>query len=119
MTDKIAIAAKIAGDWWAERLMQGDKEMFAKEVAARVETALRSGATRVYLECDYDPQGILLEAVQAIGLKCQGFMFSADGILPRKHALDVRVDTIKPKEGYGNWREAIQVPVPGEGGGEA
>ena len=101
-------AAEMAGEWWAERLQQGNKEQFAEEIRVRVLEKLQT-RERVYLECDYDPRGILLEAVRAIGIECRGFMFSADGILPRKHALQVRHDRLEPKEGYGNLTEIIKV----------
>ena len=101
-------AAEMAGKWWAERLQQGNKEQFAEEIRVRVLEKLQT-RERVYLECDYDPQGILLEAVRAIGIECGGFMFSADGILPRKHALQVQHDRLEPKEGYANLTDIIKV----------
>ena len=101
-------AAEMAGKWWAERLYRGNKEQFAEEIRVRVLLELQTREI-VYLECDYDPQGILLEAVHAIGIECRGFLFSADGILPRKHALKVRHDRLEPKEGYGNLTDIIKV----------
>lgn len=101
-------AARKAGEWWAERLQQGDKAKFAKEVEQRVLSKLQT-QDAVFLECDYDPQGILLEAVRTIGVECRGFMFSGRGILPQKHSLRVTADTLEPKEGYGNWKEPISV----------
>lgn len=105
-------AAQMAGKWWAKLLQKGDKEQFAKETEQRVLSQLQKSECKipgVYLECDYDPQGILLEAVNAIGIKCGGYMFSARGILPRKHSLFVTKDKLVPKEGYGNWTEEIAV----------
>jgi hypothetical protein len=113
-------AARMAGQWWAERLQQGDKSRFAKEVEDRVLNELRSGKKSVFLQCDYDPQGILLEAVLAIGIKCRGVFFSARGILPEKHSLMVRATELEPKEGYGNWTDKIPVvneSAPKGGGG--
>lgn len=101
-------AAKMAGQWWAERLERGDKDRFASEIEKRVGEALQT-KPYVLLECDYDPQGILLEAVRAIGIECAGFMFSARGILPDKHSLTVTTITLIPKEGYGRWTTPIDV----------
>ena len=101
-------AAKMAGQWWADRLQQGDKEKFAKEIEWRILYALEEEGT-IYLVCDYDPHGILLDALHAIGMECRGYMFSAKGILPEKHELMVTENYLAPKEGYGNWTEKILV----------
>ena len=103
-----AKAARIAGEWWAERLQRGDKAQFAHEVERRTLEKLEKEG-RVNLNCDYDPLDILLDAVQAIGLECTGYFFSADGILPRKHELRVTATELLPKEGYGNWTTPIPV----------
>jgi hypothetical protein len=128
--DQIAVAAKMAGDWWAERLADehADKrEAFAQAVAARVDDALRGKAywswgegrkegdgepcESIYTEVDYDPQGLMLDAVrETIAPDCRGMMFSARGILPQKHQLRVAPDKLTPKEGYGNWTAPILVP---------
>lgn len=102
-------AARMAGEWWAERLQQGDKDKFAQEIKWRVFEELQREKF-VFLECDYDPHGILLDAVHAIGIECRGMFFSADGILPRKHSLRVTESLLEPKEGYGNWKDVIPVP---------
>jgi hypothetical protein len=101
-------AARMAGAWWGERLLQGDKKRFSEEVEKRVLAELKEHG-RSHLECDYDPFGILLEAVHAIGIECRGFMFSAQGILPKKHSLTVYPEHLIPKEGYGNWTKEIEV----------
>lgn len=124
-------AAVLAGNWWAERLNSahaGKREAFALAVAIRIDKALRGVCSwnwndridheepfkpreRVETEVDYDPRGLLLEAVrEVIDPACRGCMFSADGILPRKHALGVTRTTLSPKEGYGNWTSDIEVP---------
>ena len=83
---------------------------FAEAVAIRVDLALR-GQDMVFTECDYDPQGLLLDAVrEVIDPQCRGFGFSARGILPEKHSLDIAKNELSPKEGYGNWMPAIPVP---------
>jgi hypothetical protein len=102
-------AANAAADWWTERLMGGDRQKFRDSLRANVLADLNATG-RCYLECDYDPQKHLLTAARDAGLECRGFMFSARGILPQKHSLDVTPDKLEPKEGYGNWTDAIQVP---------
>lgn len=103
-------AAQMAAKWWGDRLRSGDREAFEEFLAMELEMALMHTPS-VFLECDYDPQGILLQAVRAAGVECSGFMFSAKGILPTKHDLTVRPDRLEPKEGYGNWVAHIPVPT--------
>lgn len=110
---QIKTAARMAAQWWRERLETGDKDAFENYLAAAVEKALCEREP-VFLRCDYDPEGVLLDAVRAAGVECTGFMFSGDGILPRKHDLTVYADRLEPKEGYGNWRPEIAVPAPDE-----
>lgn len=100
--------AHAAAKWWGDRLRQGDRMKFEAVIKDHVLKHLESNG-RCYLECDYDPFGALLEAVKAAGLDCRGFMFSAKGILPQKHALDIEPGVLKPKEGYGNWTADIKV----------
>jgi hypothetical protein len=108
--DQIERAAQMATHWWVERLIAGDKEKFAQTLKPLVEADLRSFG-RCNLDCDYDPHGHLLTAVRAAGLECRGALFSARGILPEKHDLDVFPNILRPKEGYGNWTAVIPVPT--------
>jgi hypothetical protein len=132
MSERIQNAAAMMGKWWADRLndQHADKrEAFAAAVARRVEQSLRgeyywswhgredgNGTMPPFVrtDCDYDPQGLLLEAVvEAVDATCRGSGFSARGILPQKHELDLDTEAwvLKPKEGYGNWTEDIPVPL--------
>ncbi len=116
--DQIAAAAKMAGEWWAERLssQHADKRAaFAAAVAKHCEHELRTRPEpHCWLEVDYDPQGPMLMAVrEAVNPNCVGMGFSARGILPQKHELEVTPFELKPKEGYGNWTAAIEVPAVG------
>lgn len=107
--DQIEAAANAATNWWVERLMSGNRSKFAETLRPLIEKDLREHGA-CYLECDYDPRGHLLTAVRESGHpECQGFMFSANGILPQKHTLDVLPHVLKPKEGYGNWTDDIPV----------
>jgi hypothetical protein len=101
----------MAAEWWSERLQQGDREAFkAKLTELVVEELLEHPRGLCLLQVDYDPQGLLLEAVRAAGVECAGFLFSAEGILPAKHWLGVSATELKPKEGYGKWTAPIPVP---------
>lgn len=102
-------AAKMAAEWWADRLQQGDRAAFVAALRDLVARDLEARGS-CHLECDYDPAGHLLEAVRAAGVECRGFMFSAKGILPEKHSLAVWPYKMLPKEGYGNWTNEIMVP---------
>lgn len=124
-----AKAAEMAGKWWAERLEPkhaDKKEAFAAAVARLVGEALRGDAYWVFgenrragdgvprghvnTESDYDPQGLLLDAVrEVIDPECRGFAGSSYGILPLKHTLTITRDVLKPKEGYGNFTADIAV----------
>jgi len=96
--------------------MQGDHAKFQEYLERAVTEALNDptseymrAAGYVHLQCDYDPKGILLDAVIAAGVECRGFAFSAKGILPMKTDLQVFPDHLEPKEGYGNWTAHIPV----------
>lgn len=104
-----ATASRIAANWWADRLQSGDKEKFRKSLQLAIFEELESGKKIVHTECDYDPRGILLDAVNVAGNDCGGFMFSAKGILPLKHSLEISATELQPKEGYGNWTDPIKV----------
>lgn len=108
MNNQIKLAAKMATEWWAERLLSGDKIKFSETLQPLIENDLISRGS-CFLECDYDPQKHLLTAVRAAGLECGGFLFSAKGILPTKHTLAVVPSRLTPKEGYGNWTAEIEV----------
>lgn len=99
--------AHAAARWWAERLIKGDAGKFQECLYRKVLAELKSSEV-VYLENDYDPKGILLDAVrETVDESVRGFLFSGDGIFPRKHSTTIRVGSIKPKEGYGNWTDEI------------
>lgn len=105
-----ARAARMAAEWWAERLQHGDKARFMEALQAAVEAELGERG-RITLQCDHDPMGPLLEAVLAAGVECRGVLFSARGILPENHVLIVKPHELSPKEGYGAWTAKIPVPA--------
>lgn len=111
--------ALAAAKWWGDRLQQGDREKFEAHLAEAIDASLKEQEEkypkyepRVRLSCDYDPQGLVLDAVRAAGVECRGFMFSAEGILPQKHTLHVTKGKLEPKEGYGNCTAHILVEEP-------
>src|SRR6185436_21154713 len=88
------------------------KEKFHEILKAKIIEEFKKEDGRLNIENDYDPQGILLDAVREIGIDCQGFFFSGNGIFPRKHSTDFHQDKngnliCSPKEGYGNFLEII------------
>lgn len=125
-------AAKMAGKWWAERLSDKyavKRDELAAAVEKRVLETLRGVAyygwqgervegsgkpeTFASVECDYEPKGLLANAVQEVfGGELDNFkLFTAmQDLFPRKHDLRVSRDELRPKEGYGNWTESIPVP---------
>jgi len=101
-------AAAMAANWWARRLLAGDREKFVEALYPLILADLKSEG-QCLTECDYDPRDHLLTAVRAAGLECSGMGGSAVGILPMKHSLGVFPDRLEPKEGYGNWLAAMPV----------
>ena len=109
MNEQIGKAAAKAAQWWKERLNQDyDREAFYEALRPKIEAELKKHG-RCFTENDYDPSGILLEAVRDIGIDCRGCLFSGDGIFPRKHYLRITPEKLQPKEGYGNRTDEITV----------
>lgn len=111
---QFALAAQMAGDWWAARLGNSYRDkanVFAAAVAKRVEARLLAGAVGVVLTCDYEPWDDLLDAVRET-VEPDRFRSgtAAQTVLPRKHTLIVGPHELKGKEGYGNWTPTIAVP---------
>ena len=89
---------EIAAQWWADRFEIKDKREELKEALLK---HLPDGDWKTYN--DYDPDGPLLLAVSEV-TECRGFMFSGDGLFPRKTGLHRRGDILVAKEGYGaDW----------------
>jgi hypothetical protein len=121
------MAAKMAGEWWAERLADEYAEhrpAFARAVEVRVLQELRgechwgwSGQLkegpgyqdRSKTENDYDPHYCLIPALSEALPHVPEYKLR--NALPNKHALDVHANRLKPKEGYGNWVADILVPA--------
>lgn len=102
----ITKTAKVAANWWADRLKKGDKEKFVQFLQQKIEQHL-SISPGLDLRCDYDPWGVLLDAVREAGIECSGVLCSAEGILPMKHSLTIKPGLLIPKEGYGNFTDNI------------
>jgi hypothetical protein len=99
---------EFAASWWADRL---DAQHADQRDAFRVSLATRLGEqTKWILECDYDPLGVLLEAVREAGIECSGRKWSANGILPKKTMLIRDEDGLRSKEGYGGGWQTIGSP---------
>jgi len=125
--EQIEMAAKMAGEWWAERLADqyADKRAaFAKAVETRVLQELRGECywdwrgerkegrgydNRSFTESDYDPHNCLIPALAEALPDVPEYKLR--NALPNKHTLDVYADRLKPKEGYGNWTAEIAVPA--------
>lgn len=90
---------EFAADWWAERFQKDEhREAFRVELLRLLNA---EGPHDIRLSVDYDPEGLLLEAIQNIGIPCSGSMFSADGLLPRKTFMRVKAQSCEWKRGYG------------------
>ena len=124
--DKKANAAKMAGEWWAERLASKYAEhrpAFAAAVEKRVLQELRGECywdwhgerhegvghkDRSFTENDYDPHNCLIEALREALPDVPDYKLRT--ALPTKHTLDVTPVKLTPKEGYANYTAEIRVP---------
>ena len=127
--DQMQKAAKMAGEWWAQRLddkYAGQRDAFSAAVAKRVEQELRGECYwdwfgiriegqgyegRSETEFDYDPHNCLCEAL-AEAIPSMSVMDLKE-CLPRKHHLLIYANRLVPKEGYGNWTPDVPVPAVG------
>lgn len=111
-------AIDAAVDWWAANWQKaGSKAAFRAALHELVTAYAAEEDGRILLECDYDPQGLLLQAVQTVEPNCRGFMFSAEGLLPMKTHTWIRPHEVTLKHGYGApdqvlWRSLDQEPKP-------
>ena len=133
--DQVQTAAKMAGDWWAERLSDkyaDRRPALAAAVAQRVADTLNGAAYWDWLgvrcegsgkpesqcrsECDYEPKGLLASAVAEVfhDMKRWELFTSTQDLFPRKHDLRVTREALHPKEGYGQWTAKIRVPAVGD-----
>lgn len=133
--DQVQTAAKMAGDWWAERLSDKYAERrpaLAVAVAQRVADTLNGVAywdwqgvrcegrgkpeSQCHAECDYEPKGLLASAVAEVfhDMKPWQLFTSTQDLFPRKRDLRVTREALHPKEGYGQWTAEIRVPAVGD-----
>lgn len=132
--DQVQIAAKMAGDWWADRLNDKYAERrpeLSAAVARRVAEELTGAAyydffgerqegdgkpnTHSSVECDYEPKGLLANAEAEVFHDMQKWQLftSAQDLFPGKHELCVMRESLRPKEGYGNRTPELRVPTGG------
>jgi hypothetical protein len=65
------------------------------------------------LAVDYDPQGLLLEAIRKFQ-ECRGFMFSAEGILPLKTVMRITPAMVEVRAGRrSEWENVWQAATSG------
>lgn len=87
--------------WWADRLDDQYAD-YRDEFRRKLASLLDDDPSWQRLGVDYDPDRTLREALNAAGIDCRGFLFSARDILPGKTAVLKRPDgIIEAKEGYG------------------
>lgn len=86
---------ELCAQWWADRLEIEDKrEDFKHALLPKIQDGMG-------LWVDYDPEGVLLEALREVGIECAGVSFSANGILPRKTGMNIYDGIVEVSEGYG------------------
>ncbi|MBE3039656.1 MAG: hypothetical protein IMZ62_12710 [Chloroflexi bacterium] len=113
-----ADAKKIVADWWAKFTPGEHRQAFHAALLLQM-----PDTGEVLVRNDYDPDGVLLEAVRAVGIECRGRMFSGDDIgFPRKtwtRIDDNNVPTLK--HGYGANEQVMKdvlTKAAEEGGGK-
>jgi hypothetical protein len=94
--------------WWADKWQQLEtREAFRAALRNQLEAFEHEDVSPEYggyllsLDCDYDPKGLLLDAVRDTGIDCRGYLFSATGLLPSKHLVMVYPGGAEAKAGYG------------------
>ena len=98
-------AGELAADWWGSKLLPehaDNRGQFEQELQLRVTRTLAdSNPKEVMLEVDYDPQGLLLDALRAANIPCSGQMCSADEVFGfRKSWMRVEPSVITISHGY-------------------
>jgi hypothetical protein len=102
-------AAVQSAFWWAEKLDEKyntRRYVFAENLASIIERELNKFPYEsryeiiLSIECDYDPDVYLQEALQRSSIPYKNTFFSSDGILPAKHLLVISPELIEGKEGY-------------------
>jgi hypothetical protein len=118
----ISKEARIAADWWKERLDAATPEQ-QETFRAKLEELINvefnnpkspfvfgpSDDPWLKVQTDYDPDEMLVNALDAAGIAPTGFIATCDGLLPRKHMLQIHKGYIEVKEGYGYWVQPILV----------
>jgi hypothetical protein len=112
MKNEQAIEAAVT--YWSGLLERvGSRERFAEKLRNElIERWSRASELpvfpRVFIGVDYDPCPVLLSALRACEVDCAGFMFSADGLFPRKHTSVLTDGAFAVSEGYGaGWRSVF------------
>jgi hypothetical protein len=112
LRNQIKKVAFDAAFWWANKLgeqFNTRRGTFAENLAVAIERKMNEFTKEsqykieLTINCDYDPDEILLEALTKSSISLKSKMFSCDEILPRKHFLKVCPEFIEGKEGYGEW----------------
>jgi len=92
-----------AANWWAERFEVDElRDQFRQALLKRI-----PDTDRWALTSDYDPQGVLLDAVRDV-VECRGYLCSSDGILPYKTTLLLDDGRLIGKQGYGAPWEVVK-----------
>lgn len=107
-----------AADWWADEALHPSKDFYRETFRNMLLVRLENNPNWEILCNDYDPEGILLEAVQKAGIECAGCMFSGNDIFPRKTRLYQRDGKLFESVGRGSqhvevWpeRKAPTAPI--------
>lgn len=129
--DRVQIASKMAGEWWAKQLADkyaDRRPALANAVAQRVADELNGvaywnwrsercdgdGKPKSYstVECDYEPMKLLASAVGEVFHDMEPWQLfsSIQDLFPQKYYLRVTREALHQQEGYGNWLPNIPVP---------
>jgi len=111
MTNQPAIEAAV--NYWTSELQPPDKrDAFRAHLRLAIATAWEQAVefhnqhpdwpAHVKIGVDYDPCPILLTALRACGVECQGFMFSAKGLFAGKTFSQLGEGTFFVREGRGD-----------------
>lgn len=116
----MSVAAHLAADWWAERLLDESRRAdFRATLIPIFERELQEAAAEPGFEgsvdlgyVDYDPSEPLIEALAVVGIPCKGSLFSARNIFAAEKAgVKYQSGALVAKAGYAEpWLPLVACP---------
>ena len=105
---------KEATDWWADRMEKKEHRERFRAALYDILSKSRFGKQAhedIAIQCEYDPDKVLLKALKKAGIECSGSWFSAMCLLPEKTVMWLnRNGAVTVKHGYRTSTVSIRKP---------